>query len=362
MIPDFNQKTVDTIAKRAAYRCSNPDCRVITVGPNSDLTKSTVIGEAAHIYGARSNSKRYNTDMTDSARAEITNSIWLCCNCHKLIDTDEQKYSSDVLFAWREQHEKYIYSEIGNSTDRILYNEQITSLDKFNECPPIIRRIVIDKPVGWEYRLTAELMRYFNRPLFRRINDLRDGLYVKHQSHIAEDNVIKWIQHRLSDVSKVISPLTVLLEKLNNSWGPPGKPGNVDEIYHITCLIRDWLEQMILYEEEIYFANVPDEYQELISLFKNIIGSQAEKLAEIPDSLDEIVFLLGTNHGGTIENPLVVKKVITFEVPPDWTTKFDYELNKIKKRKLTKNISKSNGCLILIIGSILLWLLIKIFN
>ncbi len=97
MPPDFNRKTVDTLARRAAFKCSNPGCRVSTVGPNSDLEKSTLIGEAAHIFGARPNSKRYRLNMTDAARAEITNSIWLCRNCHKLIDTDDQKYTSDIL-------------------------------------------------------------------------------------------------------------------------------------------------------------------------------------------------------------------------------------------------------------------------
>lgn len=39
MSPDFNQKTVDVLAKRAGYVCSNPDCRVSTVGPNSNEKK-----------------------------------------------------------------------------------------------------------------------------------------------------------------------------------------------------------------------------------------------------------------------------------------------------------------------------------
>ncbi|QSW88265.1 MULTISPECIES: hypothetical protein [Flavobacterium] len=45
MNPDFNKTTIDTLAKRAGYKCSNPDCRVNTIGPNSDPEKSTKIGE-----------------------------------------------------------------------------------------------------------------------------------------------------------------------------------------------------------------------------------------------------------------------------------------------------------------------------
>lgn len=98
MIPDFSPKTIDTLAKRAGYLCSNPDCRARTVGPNSEPDKATIIGEAAHIYGARPGAVRFNPKMTDVARAEITNGIWLCRNCHKIIDRDPDDHPFDLLF------------------------------------------------------------------------------------------------------------------------------------------------------------------------------------------------------------------------------------------------------------------------
>ena len=125
MSPDFSKKTIDTLAKRAAFLCSNPDCRKITVGANSENDKSTTIGDAAHIFGARSGSARYDSEMTDTARSEITNAIWLCKNCHKLVDTDKQRYTSNLLFSWRELHEEYTQSELGNHTERIIYEAHI---------------------------------------------------------------------------------------------------------------------------------------------------------------------------------------------------------------------------------------------
>ncbi len=332
MNPDFNKKTIDTLAKRAAYKCSNPDCRVSTVGPNSDEGKSTIIGEAAHIYGARPDSKRYNLKMTDNARAEITNAIWLCRNCHKLIDTDEEKYTSDILFSWREQHEEFTLADLGSATDRIQYENLSSQAQLFNEFPPLIRRIVIDKPDGWEWRLTAELMRYMNNPFFRKLEDLRNGLYLNYQHHLESEDVLKWIQKRLTEASNLTQPFVVLIERLNKCWGEPGEAGDIDEIFHITSLIRDHLEQIVLYEEQVYFANVPDEYNGLISLLKNIIGSQAEKLATIPDSLDELLSLIGTNHGGTTENPLIIKKNITFDVPDDFEKEWNRELKHVKQK------------------------------
>jgi hypothetical protein len=355
MPPKFNKKTIDTLAKRAAYKCSNPDCRVSTVGPNTDSQKSTIIGEAAHIFGALPNSKRYCPKMTDTSRAEITNSIWLCRNCHKLIDTDEQKYTSDILFAWREQHERYIQSELGSATDRIHFEEQTSKLSLFENYPPLIRRIVIDKPDGWEYRLTAELMRHLNRPLSRKIEDLRDGLYVKPQFHIVSEDVIKWIKMRLAEDSNMTSTIASLIDRLNESWGPPGEPGNLEEIYHITCLIRDYLEQIVRYEEQIYFTKVPEEYEKVIDLLKNNLGSQAEKLSEIPDFLDEVVSLIGANNGSTNESPNVIKKTINFDLPKEWNKQFNREL-----RRATGHQSKETrkiGCLVLFILFLILLIL-----
>ena len=110
--------TIDVLAKRAGFLCSKPDCRVATVGPNTNAEKATTIGEAAHIYGARPDAARFNDAMTDQARAEITNGIWLCRNCHKLIDADAQKFSAKMLFAWREEHEAFVAQQMGNRADR----------------------------------------------------------------------------------------------------------------------------------------------------------------------------------------------------------------------------------------------------
>jgi hypothetical protein len=350
MAPEFNQKTIDVLGKRAAFKCSNPDCRITTIGPNTDPTKSTTIGEAAHIFGARVGSKRFDTNMNDAARAEITNAIWLCRNCHKLIDTDAGKYTASILFAWREQHEKYIQSELGNTTDALHFQQQCVEVNLFKDCPPIIRRIVIDKPDGWEWRLTAELMRHLNKPLFRKIKDLRDGLYVKPQHRINNENVANWAREKIDEALKLVDPITGLLERLNDSWGAPGEPGNSEEIYHITFLIKEYLEQVILYEEHIYFANVSQEYEKLHSLLRDTLGSQVEKISAIPDFLDESVALIGTNHGGTVGNPHNVRRDIIFNLPKGWSKDVSCELKR-HERYLSNDSSKTKGSW----GTIFFW-------
>ncbi len=349
MPPDFSKKTVDILAKRAAYRCSNPDCRISTVGPSSETDKATVIGEAAHILGARAGAPRFDHTMHDLARAEVTNAIWLCRNCHKQIDADERRFSASMLYAWREQHEGYVLDELGSATDRIYHEEQTTFLNQFEGYPDIVKRIVLDQPDGWEFRLTAELMRFLNKPLFRRMKDLRAGLYMKAYDHLDDDEVIPWMQDRLSEATALVNPLEGLIAKLNDSWGEPGESGDAEEIHHHTKLFRDCLEQVVEYEERVYFTGVPDKYKRLLDTLKELMVEHFEQIEEIPDCLDEWVTVIGTDHGGTDENPTVLTKTITLDVPDGWSKRFNRELNRLKYG----NPVESSGCLIAMVIAVI---------
>ena len=49
---DFPKTVIEILAKRAAQRCSNPQCNLLTSGPHSSSDKAVVIGVAAHITAA----------------------------------------------------------------------------------------------------------------------------------------------------------------------------------------------------------------------------------------------------------------------------------------------------------------------
>lgn len=69
MSPGFSPKVIETLSNRVAHRCSNPDCGKLNIGPNTEPLKTTNIGEAARIFGAKKGSARYRDVMGDAERS-----------------------------------------------------------------------------------------------------------------------------------------------------------------------------------------------------------------------------------------------------------------------------------------------------
>lgn len=65
------------LAKRVGYKCSKPDCRRSTTGPNLNLRKSINIIVTAHITAASKDGPRYNEKLTVEERKSVENGIWI---------------------------------------------------------------------------------------------------------------------------------------------------------------------------------------------------------------------------------------------------------------------------------------------
>uniref|UniRef100_UPI003F4C0546 hypothetical protein n=1 Tax=Brachyspira catarrhinii TaxID=2528966 RepID=UPI003F4C0546 len=129
---DFDQKTKDILAKRVAYRCSNPKCQRITSGPNLNKFKATSIGIAAHICAAAPGGPRYDPNMSNDERRSIDNGIWLCSTCARIIDSDPIEYTKELLYNWKDEAEllalKHINSGSFNTTNNNIPIEDLNVL------------------------------------------------------------------------------------------------------------------------------------------------------------------------------------------------------------------------------------------
>jgi hypothetical protein len=120
---DFSHKTIDALARRASYICSNPDCHCITLCPSDrDPEKHIYIGKAAHITAAAQGGPRYDSSLTDAQRESIENGIFLCSNCAEMVDKNNGlDYSVDLLHQWKNDHEEWVKAHL-NKTPYSLIN------------------------------------------------------------------------------------------------------------------------------------------------------------------------------------------------------------------------------------------------
>lgn len=109
---DFPRPVKELLARRVGYRCSNPSCRTLTVGPQSVVSKTANVGEAAHITAASPRGPRYNPQMSAEERRGYNNGIWLCRNHAKLVDDDQNKFGVNELLDWKEKAEKDAAKEL----------------------------------------------------------------------------------------------------------------------------------------------------------------------------------------------------------------------------------------------------------
>lgn len=139
---DFSANTKEILAKRVGYRCSNPNCRRVTIGPKEGDESAMNLGIAAHITAAASGGPRYDASMTPDERSDVKNGIWLCTHCSTLIDRDVKKYTVDLLNEWKKQAEKEASEDITGVTSckkdftstRIYVSEwtKMPNLDKYS--------------------------------------------------------------------------------------------------------------------------------------------------------------------------------------------------------------------------------------
>lgn len=131
---DFSLKTKDILAKRVGFRCSNPNCRKLTCGANENPQKVTSIGVAAHIAAAAKGGPRYDECMTPDERKALSNGIWLCQSCSKLIDVDEIRYPADVLMKWKAIAEDLAILDVETSSPAVYKSQDKKLIEFYVQC------------------------------------------------------------------------------------------------------------------------------------------------------------------------------------------------------------------------------------
>lgn len=96
--------TVQSITIKRLYAKSSNQCAL----PKCDapiIINGIPVGEICHIRARRKNGPRYDPSLSTRDRDAYSNLLLLCRTCHKLIDSDPKRYTSELLAEIKQIHE-----------------------------------------------------------------------------------------------------------------------------------------------------------------------------------------------------------------------------------------------------------------
>ncbi|EAQ65094.1 hypothetical protein MED121_10250 [Marinomonas sp. MED121] len=283
----FSSDTKRILEKRAANICSSPNCSFITAQPSSDPYKALNLGKACHIKGANVGSARYEKNMTPAERKDISNGIWLCGNCHDLIDKDPNKYTVEKLQSWKLYHEEKI----------LRTNNKFTEIDEFEALKQLFKNesqqaliISFTKGLDWEYFLIIELLRNKFEKLSIRCNRLSSGLEYKPSSSLSESDLKEWIQRKIYDISNLIQFYKSAIEseilihvKTTNIDSDPAK------ILESINLFIHGCNEIIEWERDIQYTILPSRFNKFIDVTKGWSVFWLEEFKKIQTELERLL-------------------------------------------------------------------------
>ena len=116
-----------TLWGRAAGRCSIPDCRMHLFEDEESAGDPTLVGENCHIVADSDEGPRANKDMPQAERDAYPNLILCCRNHHKVIDSQTQKYTVEVLKEIKRDHEAWVIENLSVDKAKLQAEERFAS-------------------------------------------------------------------------------------------------------------------------------------------------------------------------------------------------------------------------------------------
>ena len=129
---------------RGAATCSFPDCKKNLFIDRTETDDETLIGEMCHIIAEADNGPRGDSSFPMDKRNVYENLILMCRNHHRIIDSQTNTYSIDLLRKMKSDHEGWIKSF--NTIDPVKQRDDETYSGYIDEWE---KRVHLKEWLGW---------------------------------------------------------------------------------------------------------------------------------------------------------------------------------------------------------------------
>lgn len=195
---------------------------------------------------------------------------------------------------------------------------------------PNALQIVLEKPLGWEYR-------FFSQVLSDRINDCiefkRDveyKIFLEFKTKIDDYNkLFDWISEKNLQLIRVVEALPSLInDAFNLAIGEPGEPSDLEFLIYIANKIAAVYKTVIDWEIDLMSTSVPEDTRKLVTSLskasKSIIRDIEKFNTEFAEGFGKIPANVSNNENCDLNIKLEIKE-------PDFT-EFYAELDVLKEK------------------------------
>ena len=200
-------------------------------------------------------------------------------------------------------------------------------LQEFKNESEKARKIVLERPELWEYRLTEELLRSKLEPIKEDFEALNDGLIYRKLNKVSGKEFMDWVETSMLDLSNLCGMIAQIMNKeLALSWGKPGEEGDSLAIKRAIDRMIDCCKELFGWEENRISILPPEAFQKLAKIMNNWTSVVFVQVSNLQQELSKL--LSKPNLKGSYDITL------TFESPEninDWHKELK-RLNKNPKK------------------------------
>ncbi|MFD2098246.1 TIR domain-containing protein [Flagellimonas iocasae] len=174
---------------------------------------------------------------------------------------------------------------------RVVFDNFVyLSLEGFESEPNKAKEIVLKKPLGWEYKLAFVLLESKISVIDKTYEDIENELVIQNKKSISGDDFFDWFKDLLTNYQSYIQLFVKCLKSLQESFGPPGKPGKPNEIKKSVDNLIKVCDNLIGFEKELLSFSPPEELFKVKSKVKGASRSLIiDPLKDLQSRLEQVI-------------------------------------------------------------------------
>lgn len=189
--------------------------------------------------------------------------------------------AQDIINALRKQF-SYLFSDCLDLRRRLNQNKV-----DLTELKPKSLRLVIEKPMGWEYLLFAQLFQDAVESYFQKKLDAELGISYGEFITLHEvKEILKWTQLKLDLIQNIIQQITATINSgYTKAVGEFGEPSDISRMIHLTKRIGDGYSQLLDWKLEFSRVKVKKEFEKLVKLISEFAANSIREIEDLSKKL-----------------------------------------------------------------------------